>query len=124
MMSLPDFLGIFRATDDKKRSWWNYRFRSGAKRQKMPKHLRPWQLRQWLGRDIETGKELWTPAASLETRQRRRQALRILCMKQITEKYSAEPRAARRRIARRLAVKAFGEMRESNGVLIRREEAA
>lgn len=78
-----------------------------------PKVFRPWQLRQWLGRDIKTGKELWTPAASLETRQRKRQALRQLCMKQITEKYGGEPRKFRRRIARRLAVKAFGEMKEA-----------
>lgn len=79
-----------------------------------PKRVRsykPWQLRQWLGRDIKDGKQLWEPAASLETRQRRRQALRILCFKQITEKYGPEPRKFRRRIARRLAVKAFGEMK-------------
>lgn len=48
---------------------------------------------------------------TIETRQRKRAALRKLCMTQITEKYGAEPRIFRRRIARRLAVKAFGEMK-------------
>jgi hypothetical protein len=90
-----------------------------------PKVYKPWQIRQWLGLDDkgkplrqfmvgvdEMGKPIFASVPnSLETRQRKRAALRKLCMTQITEKYGQEPRIFRRRIARRLAVKAFGEMK-------------
>lgn len=113
MQFLGSLLSVARTGDRRGvTSWWKHRYRAReAKRQKLPKNLRPWQLRQWLGRDIKTGVELWKPIVSLETRQRRRAALRKLCQEQITEKYSGEPRKFRRRIARRLAVKAFGDMK-------------
>jgi hypothetical protein len=109
---MREFLALGRKSDDHKVSFWKLRYRGrGQKKAGVRKIgvLRPWQAKQWFGPLMFDGKAV-TPQ-SLETRQRRRQALRILCMKQITEKYSSEPRKFRRRIARRLAVKAFGEMR-------------
>ena len=80
-----------------------------------PKVFRPWQIRQWLGLDIKTGKPrtkdgkpLEIPA-SLQTRQRKRAAFRALAHKEIAEKYGPEPRHARRGIALVLARRAYRE---------------
>jgi hypothetical protein len=107
-----------------KQPFWRDKGAVVDERPPKPKVYKPWQIRQWLGLDDkgkplrqfmvgvdEMGKPIFGSVPnSLETRQRKRAALRKLCMTQITEKYGQESRIFRRRIARRLAVKAFGEI--------------
>jgi hypothetical protein len=78
------------------------------------KTYRPWQIRQWLGYDpAKKGDKPLAIAPSLETRQRQRAAFRALAHKQVTEQYGPEPRANRRRIALKLAKRAFQEHRKA-----------
>lgn len=129
---------IFRGVDDRKVSWWKQRFRKHNRTPKQPKAFRPWQVRAWLfgGRIQEsplrrarrlgvkiqdlpalpgqlTVKDLQSLQSGKndQTRQRERQAFRILSMKNVNENYGQEPRRARRRIALKLAQRAYREHR-------------
>lgn len=78
-------------------------------RPKRVKIFRPWQIRQCLGLDENGKPKQLTVPESLQTRQRKRHAFRILAHKQINKQYGAEPRHARRGIALVLARKAYRE---------------
>lgn len=84
-----------------------------VKSPKRVKIFRPWQIRQWLGLD-DKGKttEFRKKVAaieSLQTRQRKRHAFRVIAHEQINKQYGPEPRHARRGIALVLARKAYRE---------------
>jgi hypothetical protein len=76
------------------------------------KAFRPWQIRQWLGLDAK-GKPRWVPPPSLQTRQRVRQAFRLISFQQVNAQYGFEPRHARRGIALKWAQRAFREHRKA-----------
>lgn len=91
-----------------------WRPKGAAVDQGRPKKVRtykPWQLRQLFGLDAK-GKPLWEKIPpSIDTRQRRRAALRLLCFQQITKEYGGEPRKQRRLISLRLARRSYTEMK-------------
>lgn len=74
---------------------------------------RPWQIQQWHGLDTNGKPKPFNVPIQLQTRQRKRQAFRLLAHKQITEQYGPEPRHARRGIAQVLARRAYREHMEA-----------
>ncbi len=75
--------------------------------------LRPWQIRQWLGLDDKGKPKQVNLPPSLQTRQRIRQAMRVISWKKVTEQFGPEPRRARRKIALKWATRAFREHRKA-----------
>lgn len=141
MIDVSSVIEGFRRYADHKASWWKQRYKGKRARvAKAPKVYKPWQVRAWLfggkiqesplrrarrlGVKIEdlptlpeqlTVKDLQSLQSGKndQTRQRERQAFRILSMKNVNENYGREPRRSRRMIAFKLARKAYREHRKA-----------